>query len=98
MSCVKCHCPMKHTARLRESPPYEPRSSLLYKGFGSIVMLMIIEHTSRSSHSGLLVHRLQKMAEGPLGYMSALLSGVCVRETEVDALVNAGIDHIFRDV
>jgi len=38
--------------------------------------------------------RPQEVREGPLGYASALLPRLLVREAEVDALIDADVDHV----
>lgn len=38
--------------------------------------------------------RPQEVGEGPLGYASALLACLLVCKAEVDALIDAGVDHI----
>jgi hypothetical protein len=46
----------------------------------------------------LIVQRPQEMAEGPLGHVSALLPRRCVREAEVNALVDSSVDHLLRHI
>ena len=42
-----------------------------------------------------IVERLQEVLEDPAGYLFTLLPRRFVREAEVDAIVNAGIDHFL---
>jgi hypothetical protein len=41
-----------------------------------------------------VVERAQEVGKGPLGDVAALLAGDHIREPEVDALVDAHVDHI----
>jgi hypothetical protein len=45
-----------------------------------------------------IMDRPQEVREGPLGHLQALPPPSCVREPEVDALVDADVDHILGRV
>ena len=45
-----------------------------------------------------IVDRLQEVFEGPVGDVLTLFTRRGVRETEVDAQVDAGVDHILSRV
>ncbi len=45
-----------------------------------------------------VVDRAQEMGEDPLGHVASLLPRLHVRKAEVDALVNAGVDHILGGI
>src|SRR2546430_2197431 len=58
---------------------------------GSILMIMIMVIIVIII---VIVDRPQEVLEGPLGHLPALPPRHCVREAEVDALVDAGTDHL----
>ena len=45
-----------------------------------------------------IIDRLQEVLEGPVGDVLTLLTRRGVRETEVDAQVDAGVDHVLSRV